>query len=103
MDIKHLEQTANLEILEQRKSIALDFKESVEMFRFLIQKAMWQFEKAEVEGNQDRMERMYPILESLRSNLTSIMSVGDLIEREVIEQAKRQTAKLEEEILKRAF
>jgi hypothetical protein len=96
LDIKWLEKNANEEIKEQRKAIALEYKETVDIFRYLLRKALDQFEKAEKEGNEDRMERLYPIIESLNANLQTTRSAGYLVEKEVIEQSKEKAQKLEE-------
>lgn len=89
-DIIWLQDHANEEIKEQRKHIALAHQETCDIFRYLLTKALEQFDKAEREGNQDRMERLYSIIESLNANLLSTKATGDLIEREI--EHVKQTA-----------
>ncbi len=100
LDIEWLTENANQEIKEQRKQIALEYKEAIDIFKHLLRKALDQFEKAEKENNEDRMERLYPIIESLNANLIATRSNSDLIEKEVLEQVKQQAGKLEEGIIR---
>jgi transposase len=99
-DITWLENTANEEIKEQRKHIALEYKEACDIFKHLLGKALEQFEQAEKDKNADRMERLYPIIESLNANRLSAKAHGDLIEQEVIEYSKRKAGQIDKGMTK---
>jgi hypothetical protein len=99
LDIKWLQDNANEEIKEHRRFIALEYQEAIDIYKHLLRRALEQFDKAEKEMNEDRMERLYPIIESLNANLLSTRATRDLVKKE-LEQVKEEAEKIEEGLIK---
>jgi transcriptional regulator len=93
-DIKWLEEQANQEIKEHRKHMALEYKEAVRTFRYLLTKALEQFEKADINGEDEKKERLYPIIESLNANLLSTRGVSDLVEKELTKHLQEKAERI---------
>jgi hypothetical protein len=98
LDVKWLEENATQEIKERKENIALAYENSVRTFKWLKQNAIEQFERAKRDNNEDRMERLYPILESIQSNIDRVESASDLIQATVLEEAKKQQEKIQGEL-----
>lgn len=81
----------------QRRYLALEHQEACEVYRYLLRKALEQFDKADKEKDEDRKERLYPIIESINANLVATRSTRDLVETE-IKDAKEKANKLQREM-----
>lgn len=97
LDLEHIRKTAEATMLEQRRYLALEHQEACEVYRYLLKKAIEQFDKADKNGNDDMKERLYPIIESINANLVAARSTRDLVESE-IKDAKEKANKLEKEM-----
>ena len=98
LDIKWFEENANEEIREQQRNIALEYIEALDVFRYLKRKALEQFERAEKERNEDRMEGLDPIIQSINVDLIDLQNQSDLIKAEVLLQKKDKAESLKEDL-----
>jgi hypothetical protein len=104
-DLAWLENICNERIKSQRKRIALDYEESIATFLYLKKKAMMQLHRAEEQKDEDRMERLYPIIASIEGDIVTLRGISDVIRREVLmyaeQQARQREAQLNGAILER--
>ena len=96
-DLEHIRKKAEDTMLEQRKYLALEHQEAIDVYRYLLRKALEQFDKADKDGNEDRKERLYPIIESINANLAATRSTRDLVETE-LRDFREKSNKLEKEM-----
>jgi L-lysine 2,3-aminomutase len=70
----------------------------LDVFRYLKRKALEQFEKAEKERNEDRMERLYPVIRSINVDLIDLQNQSDLIKAEVLLRKKEKAESSKEDL-----
>jgi hypothetical protein len=89
-DLAWLENNCSERIKSQKKRIALEYEESIATFLYLKKKAMMQLHRAEEQKNEDRMERLYPIIASIEGDIVTLRGVSDIIRREVLMYAEQK-------------
>jgi hypothetical protein len=89
-DLVWLENNYSEKIKSQKKRIALEYEESIATFLYLKKKAMMQLHRAEAQKDEDRMERLYPIIASIEGDIVILRGISDIIRREVLKDAEQK-------------
>lgn len=94
-DIAWLKKDATEFIKQNRKHIVFEYKQALSNFYQLRKQAWKHFNSTQDEGVKTHL---YTIIASINNDIMHLLSIGDMIEQEILEKAKEQAESTKEDM-----
>jgi hypothetical protein len=99
-DLEWLDKHSIEYVKKNRQQMAIEYQKAMTSFYHLKKKAWERFNKAEKDGNDELMIKYGNIIIETTNDTMNYMSIGNMIDAELIKHAKQQAAEISEKMKK---